>query len=107
MISNALQEESKAVGLGMNQMLRNLGSAIGPVIAATVMTSYSVSVGRFSLPSATAFNTIFGISTGLMVMILVVGLATKNYVFRLEEALATAAASNMGPIFLASRPPFL
>ena len=82
MISSALTEETKAVGLGMNQMLRNLGSAIGPVLATTVMTSYTISVGKLSLPSATAFNTIFEISIGLMIMIAAIALATKNYVFR-------------------------
>ena len=82
MISNALPEEMKAVGLGMNQMLRNLGSATGPILATTVMTTFTVAVGKLSLPTATAFNTIFAISIGLMLMIAAIGLATKNYVFK-------------------------
>lgn len=82
MISNALPEDMKAVGLGMNQMLRNLGSAIGPVLATTVMTSYAVTFGTKSVPTATAFNTIFEISIALMIMIAAVALATKNYVFK-------------------------
>lgn len=84
MISNSLPEETRAVGLGMNQMLRNLGSAIGPVLATTVMTSYTASAGKLSLPTATAFNTIFEISIGLMIMIAAVALASKNYVFKNE-----------------------
>lgn len=40
MVAVSLPKESIAVGLGMNTMLRNLGGALGPVIATTIMASY-------------------------------------------------------------------
>ena len=44
MLAISLPREAVAVGLGMNTMLRNLGGAIGPVLATTIMASYTVSV---------------------------------------------------------------
>lgn len=90
MISISVPQENRAVGLGMNVMLRNLGGAVGPVLATTIMSSYTapliVSIGGQSvtvghLPSATAFNIIFYVGVGLMVLALLVGTATKNYTF--------------------------
>ena len=95
MISNSLPEETRAVGLGMNQMIRNLGSAIGPVLATTVMTSYAITVGKLSLPTARAFDTIFEISIALMIMIAVVSLAMKNYVFKTRTTESNAEATNL------------
>ena len=86
MISMSLPEQSRAVGLGMNQMLRNLGSAMGPVVATTIMTTYTAPVvvrGVIvaELPTSTAFSWIFVTGIGLMVLIVIVGLWTKNYHF--------------------------
>ncbi len=93
MISISLPSDSTTVGLGLNSMLRNLGGAIGPVLATTIMTTYTVSlvtnvggqpmvVG--TLPSSAAFDLIFETGIVIMVLILLMGLAIKNYVFRDE-----------------------
>ena len=90
MIALSIPRESTAVGLGMNTMLRNLGGAIGPVLATTIMATYTsplmesinghiVTVAQ--LPNAMAFNTIFFIGIVLTVMVFAVSLATKNYTF--------------------------
>jgi MFS family permease len=90
MIAVTVPRESIAVGLGMNTMLRNLGGAIGPVVATAIMASYTEPltvkgqvVGQ--LPSPTAFNTIFEVGIALTVLVLLLGLATKNYTFRRRE----------------------
>ncbi len=94
MIAITVPRESIAVGLGMNTMLRNLGGAIGPVVATAIMASYTapvyatvngqaVVVGH--LPSATAFNVIFGVGIALTVVVLLLALLTKNYTFRQAE----------------------
>jgi len=85
MISVSVPKDSTAVGLGMNTMLRNLGGAIGPVLATTIMSTYynTVSLGpaHYNFANATAFNTIFAIGIGLMIVIIALSLAAKNYTF--------------------------
>ena len=91
MIAISVPRENIAVGMGMNTLLRNLGGAIGPVVATSVMSSYtkpfvqtiaghSVTVGN--LPSSWAFNLIFLIGIALTFLIIGLSLATKNYTFR-------------------------
>ena len=86
MLAISLPRENVAVGLGVNTMLRNLGGAIGPVLATTIMASYTVVVQiggqSVTFPTATAFNIIFGVGMVLAVLVLVISLATKNYTFR-------------------------
>jgi len=90
MISVSVPRENVAVGLGMNTMLRNVGGAAGPVIATTIMTTYTtpvvmmigghpVTVG--TAPSSYAFNLIFMIGIGLMVGVAVLSIFVKNYRF--------------------------
>jgi len=80
MISISLPGENIAVGLGINTMVRNLGGAIGPVLATAVMSSYTVTVVK--LPSSTAFNIIFGIGIALSIGAIALSLTAKNYTFR-------------------------
>jgi MFS family permease len=91
MISISLPRENVAVGLGMNTMLRNVGGAIGPVLATTMMTTYTtpvimtigghpVTVGQ--APSSYAFNLIFMTAIALMVIIGLMSLFIRNYTFR-------------------------
>jgi EmrB/QacA subfamily drug resistance transporter len=90
MLAISLPRDTIAVGLGMNTMLRNLGGAIGPVIATVILTTYTTQVmapvnGHLvpvSFGNATAFNYIFEIGIGLMVLCIAISLATKNYTFR-------------------------
>ncbi len=89
MIAISLPRETTAVGLGMNTMLRNIGGALGPVVATTLMTTYTDSVTYatqghevvVALPSTTAFNLIFGLGIALAAIAFLISLATKNYVF--------------------------
>jgi EmrB/QacA subfamily drug resistance transporter len=89
MISVSLPRENIAVGLGMNTMLRNLGGAIGPVLATTVMSTYTYTlVNPVShqpiafLANATAFNIIFTIGIALTLVIIALSLTIKNYTFK-------------------------
>jgi EmrB/QacA subfamily drug resistance transporter len=84
MISVSLPKECTAVGLGMNTMLRNLGGAIGPVLATTIMATYKVTLPppyNISLATSTAFDTIFASAIALAVGIIVLSLIIKNYTF--------------------------
>ena len=94
MVTTSLPKENVAVGLGMNTMLRNLGGAIGPVVATTIMASYTnpyfvtvkgVSVPVAELPSASAFNIIFAVGIALTILVVAISLTTKNYTFKKKE----------------------
>ena len=84
MISVSLPRENVATGLGLNTMLRNIGGAVGPVVATTIMSSYSVKLpgSPVSLPTSAAFDYIFYLGIVAMLFVVVFSLATKNYVFR-------------------------
>jgi len=99
MISVSLPNETVATGLGLNTMLRNMGGAIGPVLATTLMSTY-VSLTQIttpnyaylcpgqkipcivSFPLPAAFDYIFYLAIVCMVAVVVLALAGKNYVFR-------------------------
>ena len=88
MISVSVPKENTAVGLGMNTMLRNLGGAVGPVLATTIISTYSDKLGPPILPTImtfgnkTAFNIIFVIGIVLMIAIIALSLTIKNYTFK-------------------------
>lgn len=86
MISVSLPPDRVAVGFGMNTMLRNLGGAIGPVIATTLMSTYTVTHLNEVLADATAFNVIFAIAIVLAIVIIVLSLSIKNYTFKTKKA---------------------
>jgi MFS family permease len=94
MIAISLPKDCIAVGLGINTTLRNLGSAIGPVIATAVMASFTVPLTRVingqpvvvgQLPSDTAFNVLFAAAIVLSIIVAVLGLTAKNYTFKKKE----------------------
>jgi len=82
MISVSLPRETVATGLGLNTMLRNMGGAVGPVVATTIMSTYTITMGPVSFPSATAFDTIFYVGIAAMAVAIVLSLLAKNYTFR-------------------------
>lgn len=92
MVSVSLPDETVATGLGLNTMLRNIGGAIGPVVATTIMSTYALTVmtpeGPFSFPTAAAFDYVFYFGIACMVAVVIFSLATKNYVFRKEARVA-------------------
>jgi MFS family permease len=92
MISISLPRETIAVGLGINTMLRNLGGAIGPVVATAIMATYTSpyiitaangqSIPAGVLPNAMAFNIVFGVGLALTVVVIVLSSMSKNYTFK-------------------------
>ncbi len=93
MISISLPRENVATGLGLNTMLRNIGGAVGPVLATTIMSTYAVTITIpgpqpvvMSLPTSTAFDYIFYIAIAAMVAVVIFSLAAKNYVFKNQPA---------------------
>jgi MFS family permease len=89
MISISLPRDTVATGLGLNTMMRNIGGAIGPVVATTIMSTYTTTVliqhgsvmVPFAFPNATAFDYVFYLGMGVMLVAILISLATKNYVF--------------------------
>lgn len=88
MISMSVPAENRATGLGLNTMLRNVGGAIGPILATTIMTTYASPytvtiqgvqkvVGAFA--NETAFNTIFAVGIVLTAIVIALSFAIKNY----------------------------
>ena len=87
MITLSLPYDSVATGLGLNTMLRNVGGALGPVLATTVMSTYTTSFAlgpgvTIALPNSTAFDYVFCLGIGVLVLAIVISLTAKNYTFR-------------------------
>jgi MFS family permease len=90
MVSVSVPQDSVAVGLGINTMLRNVGGAIGPILATTIMTTYITTVVipinglpvPTSFANSTAFNFIFALGIGLTLAVMAISLTTKNYTFK-------------------------
>lgn len=88
-ITVSTPKENSAVSLGFNTSMRDIGGAIGPVIATTIMTSYVVSVvfasGVVEFPSSTAFDIVFAAGVVIMVTSLILSLFVKNYSFKSKK----------------------
>jgi len=91
MISLSLPRETIGVGLGFNTMLRNLGGAIGPVVATAIMATYTSpltavvnghAVPVAQLPNSTAFDIVFGVGLVLTVLAVLLSSMSKNYTFK-------------------------
>ena len=96
MISISLPGENVATGLGLNTMLRNIGGAVGPVLATTIMSTYSVTPpgSPVSFPTSTAFDYIFYLAIASMVAVVIFSLAAKNYVFKNRLSSQTSGAGS-------------
>jgi EmrB/QacA subfamily drug resistance transporter len=85
MISVSLPRDSIATGLGLNTMMRNIGGAIGPVVATTIMSTYTVTLNvpghPLVVPSSTAFDYVFYLVIVTMVVAILLAATSKNYVF--------------------------
>jgi MFS family permease len=91
-----LSVSPKELGIqtGMNQTFRNLGSAVGPVIAATVTASYMTTVLArvpgvpvpVAVPtySILGFQLVFAITAGVAVAGLLLSLAVRNFRFHAD-----------------------
>lgn len=91
MVSISLPDETVATGLGLNTMLRNIGGAVGPVVATTIISTYTLNLPPgaappgVSLPSATAFDYIFYFAAAVLVAAIVMSLFAKNYTFSTKK----------------------
>jgi EmrB/QacA subfamily drug resistance transporter len=87
MVTISLPPENVGTGLGLNTMLRNIGGAVGPVLATSIMSSYTLPLPAnvvapgVSIPSATAFDYIFYLGAAVLVGAILLALFSKNYVF--------------------------
>lgn len=93
MISVSLPTDSVATGLGLNTMMRNIGGAIGPVVATTIMSTYAVTLNvgprQLVFPSSTAFDYIFYLTIVTMVIAILLSAAAKNYFFARQPQSST------------------
>ena len=78
---------------GMNQTFRNLGSAVGPVIGATAVASFTTRLlvapppappVWVSVPAATGFVLLFAVTAGVALVGLVLSLGLRNYRFHTD-----------------------
>ncbi|MGA2664547.1 MAG: hypothetical protein ABSF83_06370, partial [Nitrososphaerales archaeon] len=87
MVTLSLPSENVATGLGLNTMLRNIGGALGPVLATTIMSTYTLSLPKgvlppgTTVPSASAFDYIFYLGVAALAVAVLLSLTAKNYTF--------------------------
>lgn len=90
MVSVSLPKDQVTIGMGINSMLATLGQSFGPIIATTLLVSYTepltkivngqtLVVGRIASPLA--FNLIFAVGIVFTGLIMVAALFSKNYKF--------------------------
>jgi len=82
---------------GMNQTLRNLGSAIGPVVAAAITATFTTAVRVApppvplrKVPAVAGFEVLFGITSAMAAVGLVLSLGVRNYRFRSDGSRSDA-----------------
>ncbi|HYA55130.1 MAG TPA: MFS transporter [Thermoplasmata archaeon] len=108
-----LSVSPKELGIqtGMNQTFRNLGSAVGPVLAATITATFTTQVvvattpfGRIfaSVPATTGFVVLFAITAGVALVGLVLSLGLRNYRFHADGTRLEAPSALRGPAASAS-----
>jgi MFS family permease len=90
MVSVSLPMETVATGLGLNTMLRNIGGAIGPVVATTIMSTYYVTaatpVGPMQFPASVAYDYVFYLGIACMLAVVAIALTAKNYTFKKQPS---------------------
>lgn len=88
----ATPSEFTGMSLGMNNLLRILGSSVGPALAGVYMQTFQSTVQvadtRMAFPSMQAYNVIF--LTAMMLSIFLIGLA-----FYLKRRLARMSIPNL------------
>ena len=100
-----LSVSPKELGIqtGMNQTFRNLGSAVGPVLAATMTATFTtVTVVAVTprgpittnVPSITGFLVLFGITAGAALVGFLLSLGVRNFRFHAD---GSRSGSSAGP----------
>ncbi len=105
----SVKREELGIQTGMNQTFRNLGSAIGPVLAATVTASFMTTIlvtvntpmGPVGVPEPTyqilGFQLLFSITAAMALVGMLLAIGLRNYRFLADGTLA-------GPTTPASAP---
>ena len=106
-----LSVSPKELGIqtGMNQTFRNLGSAVGPVLAATITASYTYTMlvrvapppyppVPISVPAIQGFEILFAITAGMGVAGLLLSLGLRNYRFGIDGARQGAPLASAGGV---------
>ncbi|HYA71393.1 MAG TPA: MFS transporter [Thermoplasmata archaeon] len=96
----SVSPEELGIQTGMNQTLRNLGSAVGPVLAATITASYTTlavvhpppQIQFASVPTITGFVLLFELTAAVAVIGFVLSLGLRNYRFRADGSRLEAPA---------------
>ncbi len=110
MIVLSVDRTELGIQTGMNQTFRNLGSAVGPVVATTVVASFvttelvkvspRVSV-PVSIPASLGYEVSFALAGALAVMGLVLSLGLRNFRFSatgVREGAPVRGAATGGPV---------
>lgn len=93
MASIALPKDQVSIGMGVNSMLANLGQSFGPIIATTLLVSFTEPIIKVAngqtlvvqIASPLAFNLIFGAGILFTLLIIIVSFFGKNYTFPQTE----------------------
>jgi len=89
----SVSAEELGIQTGMNQTFRNLGSAVGPVLAAAITASYVTAVLLTppplppiyrNVPTITGFIVLFEITAAVAVVGFILTLGLRNYRFRAD-----------------------
>ena len=87
----SVPKEELGIQTGMNQTLRNLGSAVGPVLAAAITAAFTAKffvapppVPPVTAPTITGFVVLFEITAGAALVGLLLSLGLRNYRFRAD-----------------------
>ncbi len=97
MVAVSLPPEARGVGLGMNTLIRQMGSSIGPVLATSLMNAYEsafvMPLGSTYvvevLPGSASFNAVF--TAGILATLLALGFAAFTQNYKLEARPQVAA----------------
>jgi len=103
----SVRVDELGIQTGMNQTFRNLGSAVGPVVAATVTASFLtttyLTVPGVPVPvpistyAITGFELVFGITAAVAFVGLLLSLALRNFRFLADGTRTTEAAPTPEP----------
>ncbi|HTT45511.1 MAG TPA: MFS transporter [Thermoplasmata archaeon] len=111
-----LSVSPKELGIqtGMNQTFRNLGSAVGPVLAAAITASFTTQLlvtappappVFASVPAITGFVVLFGITATVALVGLLLSFGLRNYRFGMDGTRVTApSASGASATTLSTEP---
>lgn len=90
MVAMDMPPDKRAIGMGTNMMIRNMGGSVGPTLSSSIMTIYSASIAApalaggakvsgVSFPTGTAFDYLMYIGLALAAAMILVNLLTRNY----------------------------